>query len=818
MFKKKAEIISVIFLIIVGLVALILFFQQEPVILNYDLGNSEKLINEVELNVERAIESSIIEFLNNGFSDLENGNVWYCNMQYPSTYEGESYIALKNYLTVNINSVISVLEENGYDVEFPKISILNNETDISKLKKEDLQIELADFYVTSTGSNVVIREDLSKVYNIEWPVLEMYSVFYNWTAHDAGYMEQTFKELLFEEKACQAIISDCNCANVGVPSDTKKQLKISSQDVFNVMDDYVIRKLELQFDTNSIECSFDFEQLKIENEEYSAYVESESSIYANKVGILDKDPDKYRYDYGEYNIQYAFPDSSELNNYGCPIDFGEAAAKGSSYPGVVRNPAPTSAMQELDPITFSEGLINNYEEINFSYYELVYMGESCQDFEEEVPTQKSELYAVNKKLAFLVNVYCEDKSIQLDSGDYLRAEVKARLAIGETCPIPYEENVNTFDKESICLDVGGGGGGGAGSCSVEDPCNPCETCVGANSFGIGVCEPLPFGTPTNVTCEICDGLGNVTAAPSNMTCDGLCHTCNGVDTGFDACVPATAENGLYNESNPIMCNGETPCAVCDQNATCNGVAPAEFYENNVVDSSVCADCESCGINALGLPACVPNLDDDGDFVSGRECKVCLNGTVVPAPVGAVDPKVCSTCEVCNTAGECGYEPGVTETITGVCAECQTCGPSGGSAACVADTSQNGNVCGSTRNGDINCKVCGDGVCIGDTNKIGDVCRTTNRGCEFICGATGSCNQVSNLDALCSRIYPPPEGLECLLGNEYGVCNSGGFCVRQILPEMPEGKKCCGDKICDASDDCCDLGSEWICGSCEDETT
>lgn len=800
---------------------MLLLFQQETIDLNFDIGSSSQSINEVEINVERAIERSIVEFLNNGFSDLENGEVWYCNMQYPADYKKEVYGSLHRYLTTNINSVVSVLEENGYDVSRPEVIILNNDTSYIDLKNQSLRIELKNFFVTSKGSNIEIIEDLNKIYEINWPVLELYSVFYNWTGHDAGNMEQIFRQELFEEKGCQAILSNCNCkAGDLINQDLKDQILIDSSDIYRVMSDSVVRNLELQFDTESIDCSVEFDYLKVDNEEYSAYVESESSIYSNKPTVLAKNKSKYTYRYGELPIQYAYPDSSELNNYGCPIDSTQALSKGSTYPGVVRDPASTISMIPLPEVVFNEREIDNYREINFSFYELNYMGESCQDnLVNPIPTEKSQLYAASKSFAFLATIKCEDRSVKLESGDYLYAEIKTRLALGESCQLPYKENLNTESRMAICLETGGGGGSGSGqSCSTSNPCTPCEECKNQNNFGIGICVPLPPGTPTNVTCEVCDGNGSTMPAPAQTQCEGLCSACDGLNVGLNACIPATKDNGLYNASNPLTCNGALPCAVCDENATCAGVAPPEFYTENIVDSSICGVCESCGVLFSGMPGCVPNLEDNGEFVPGAECQVCNNGTVVPAPTGSIDVEDCGTCEVCTAGGTCGYEAGFSESITGVCPVCQSCGGSYGSGAqCLSDPSKNGNACGTAFNRRNRCSTCQDGVCAGEPTKVGTTCWTRD-GCHLECGSSGYCNVISNLDAFCSKIFQPPKGLECLIGPEPGVCNAGGFCVRQLTPSMPSGKKCCGTKLCDATEDCCDLGSEWVCGACEDETT
>jgi hypothetical protein len=814
-FNRKGEVISVIFLIIIALVALSVFYQQEPVLLNFDLGSSSEIISEVDLNVDRAILTSMQEFLEGGFSDYENGEVWFCDSQYPVDFKTEANTSLHRILEKNINTAITVLEDSGFEIDYPTIEVVTNFTTYDLLKSQPIIIVLSDFYVYSQGENVVLKEDLSRIHEKDWPVWELYVGFHSWMSDNAGDFEATIKRELFEEQSCQAILSNCNCEQGDLLDEaTKKGLRLDSGEVYQVLDT-VRRNLELRFNTSTITCEFSVENIKIENDEYSAYIESLSSIYNNAPGLIEKRSD-YTYSYGKFDVNYGFPDGSRFSNYGCPLNENEADERGSDFTGITRE--PTEYVAELPSVDFNEDRIIDPTGINFSFYESNYLGETCQD--EEVSSkisQKSQLYSVSKKLALLVNMKCEDSSIQIDENTNLFTEVKLRLAVGESCPLPFKENVNTEDRLPMCLDSGEGGESDLGTCSTEDPCNPCQFCDGVDPFtGYGSCQPLPLGVPTNITCEMCDGNGSTMPQPQTEACGEECHSCDGITVGESACKAATPENGLYNESNPMTCNGEIACAVCSITATCDGSAPAEFYENNVIDSSMCGPCEACGLNFLNVSACVANLEDNGEFIPGRECAVCNNGTIVSAPTGSKDREDCSTCEVCTAGGTCGYDSVFTPQSRDSCSVCQTCGGSVGSGArCVADLTQDGNACGNRYTN--KCNTCSSGSCTAELDNVGNWCKTA-RGCTFGCSETGSCNVATNPGDFCAKIFPVPDHLSCLTGDLPGVCRSNGFCGQQAWPTLPEGQKCCGDILCGESEECCDLGTQFICGSCEDDTT
>ncbi len=807
--KKKAEAISVIFLVVVGLVALFVFFQQEQVSLDFDIAQSSQVVSEVELNIDKAISVAMEQFLRQGFSSYENGDVWYCNSQFPVNFSTEGKPSLKYYLDTNIKSTISVLEERGFTIDYPTITIHANTSDIEELKNSPVIIELSDFYVYSEGSNVVLKEDLAKVYQKDWPVWDFFFSFYEWNSQDAGSLEYTLKSELFESKSCQALTSKCDCEEDGFFTDqVLEELNLKSSDV-KVALDMVVSDLEEKFESQSVSCSYEIDKIKIDNQVETVFAKTKSSVLnGGIISFLERNTQKYDYDYGEYVIDYAFPDTNAINN-GCPSPVPlEGAIDRVAGEGGVQYVLPEVDFNSNQIININ-AIRNAQNEDGKKYYSSVSYECTDEEGENSIQSQKTQLISVSKKLALLFTVRCEDSAYLFQDNTPLASEVSLRIAIGETCPVPYEEV--ELEDQSIFQCVEGEGPPPIpeeGVCESNADCSICETCgVFNEEFGIKTCQPKPYGTTTGVTCEICDGQGNTTPLEAGFDdCSQECHVCNGINVTEAACQPASVDNGLYDPQKPMTCDSTGHCNVCGEDGTCSGVATEEFYLENIIDSQHCGACNTCGINSDGNAACVANIEDNNEPIPGQECRVCMNGSIEMAPVGYKDSAFCSRCETCTNSGACGFVEGASRDW---CPSCMSCGASGDGAACVSDSSKDGRSCGQW-----GCMTCSGGVCGADLSKDGNACRGSSYGCTFAC-ENGRCN-ADTVGDFCSRIFPPPEGMECLESVQ-GICSDSGSCVPQQYV-LPEGQKCCGTEICSSNEECCNLGNSWICGACNDETT
>lgn len=784
-FEKKASAVALVLVAILGLVFAYVLSENFTSPIDVDKSKKGEIASQVDVAMDRAITLGISDFLLNGFSD-EN-KVWYCNYPYPP-YLNETNRSIHDMVDRRVETYLETLRNEGYDISSPEISFDVDSLNEMELRNNSISVSVEDFFIGITQDDLEFKQNLDKSYDYDWPVWLMYNNILTWMEGNAGNLTNEIYENVFKEKPCQAITSSCDCHNdTMIPDSIKDNISLKEEDLYVALNNS-LDKLNDKFAGTNIVCSYTLDKVHIENEPKIEYEYSLTSYLNESSDVIEWDESKYEYNYTHYLDDYSLPNPGSDPLGGCPtaIELNETWNESYGFNEV------TVREKRID---FETGIKNTYD----SDFE----SETCAN--SDLLIQKNELFAMDKKAGLLITYRCEDPtiSIETDSGiGPLASEIKLRVAVELVCPLPTEEDI-TQAPAFVC---GGGGGGGAvvtGTimCDFPNSCSDCEQCVLDESSDTGyACLPEPEGVPCD-TCTACDGNGACNQPiPAGFPddCEGNCMVCDGENIGVAACAPAAGD--LYIESNNQACDGT--CLLCDQNAQCNRV-PEDF---GLVDSSFCGSCKTCGLDGDGSASCIANPEDDGEFVSGQECSMCLEGNIVPATDGAVDPSFCGTCEVCS-GGACGYDPILSQQdfITKQCGSCTTCGLNdAGNAACIGDSTQNGNVCGNA-----GCSICTDGKCGGSPTTLGQLCRTDSS-CETRCDANGKCSDGSaTAGDSCSKNFAA-----CITS---GICSDKGKCIGGI----PDGKQCCGSLICSSGDPCCPNGGGigiWTCEACDDSTT
>ncbi|MBW3002423.1 hypothetical protein KY338_04675 [Candidatus Woesearchaeota archaeon] len=916
----KASAAALVLVSLLAVVAGALFTLHSYDKFEVDRSRQNEISTEAAITLSRAISLGINDFALNGFS--KNNKYWYCNYPLPP-YTDEANESVDWFVNERIRNYIQALREQGKFVNMPDIKNDVAGLEITGLNMDSISYDVSNYIVGVESDEFTEKQDISSRYTNPFKVWLMYNNFYDWMRDNAGHLTENIYTEVFENKACQAISTDCDCPGSEngrfIKNATIDEMKLEIEDVYPALDKS-LEELNAKFEGTGITCEYRIEKYHIENEEKIDYsYAADSYLDQGKTDTLDWDQVLYNYEYKIWYDDFTLPNPGQDELGGCPTTDPEIDA---TYREQRIN--LDVDVDETESVEFEDGTCTSNV-----MFELFHVEE----------------FALNKKLGLLLTYSCSDPSVSIESPDGLKpftGEVGLRVSVRMDCPTPSLTKVNGNDENSfIC------GGGGGSSCfpagtkvltpggevniedvevgqvviaydlendrqvvsrvsEIESPvregvyvindglvevtdehpfrarkkdgtvawaaidkehakedseinepilgleigdflftsgnswaevesmvyvpgavqtynlkqvdfynnffadnllvhnkhmgvegdifcpieCPECQMCA---MDGDGwICIPVLMGTSCGEdVCMICDDAGACTLpAPQGMPddCPGDCMVCDGVNMGVEACI--LGEGGLAED---YACS--VPCYVCSADAVCDKI-PEDFSE---IDSSLCGDCQTCGL-VNGLPACMPDVEEDGDQCGAGACQICENGACVQADDGFKDTD-CDICEVCVT-GDCGYSAQFSGSLD-ECGTCQACGEENGEAACVADPVAQGKVCGG--NG---CSTCQGTECLPDSSTAGNLCATDGP-CETRCSSEGYCDDGSS-----TRGTHCDAGLDCMSG----VCQEDGNCG---VPASFYGKQCCGDILCNAGDPCCPHGDgigQWTCSACDDITT
>ncbi|MBW2973647.1 hypothetical protein KY346_04595 [Candidatus Woesearchaeota archaeon] len=919
--NTKASAAALVLLSLLAVVAGALFTLHSYDKFEVDRSRQNEISTEAAITLSRAISLGINDFALNGFSKYNK--YWYCNYPIPP-YTDEANESVDWFVNERIKNYIQALREQGKFINMPEIKNDVNSLDMNLLNPDSITYDVSKYIVGIETDEFTEKQDISNRYTNPFKVWLMFTNFYDWMQDNAGHLTENIYTEVFENVACQAISTDCDCPGNEngrfIKNATIEEMSLKIEDVYPALDKS-LAELNQKFEGTGITCEYRLEKYHIENEEKISFSYTANSyLDQGKTDTLDWDQTLYDYEYKIWYDDFTLPNPGQDELGGCPTTDSQVDA---TYREQRIN-------LDVDVDETISGEFEGRECTSNTLFELFHVEE----------------FALNKKLGLLLTFACSDPSVSIESPEGLKpftGEIGLRVSVRMDCPTPSMILVNGNEQDSfIC------GGGGGSSCftagtkiltpgremNIEDvevgqaviaydlendeqvvtrvteleapiregyyiinnglievtdehpfrakkadntigwaaidkehakqdseiteliydleigdylftednewieitsmdyvkgpvqtynlkqidyynnfyangllvhnkhmgiegdifcpiECPECQMCV---MEGEGwACVNVPMGTACGEdVCMICDNAGACTLpAPLGMPddCPEDCMVCDGVNTGVEACI--LGEGGLAED---YACS--VPCYVCSAEAVCDKI-PEDFTQ---IDSSLCADCTTCGLDANGLPACLPDVEEDGDQCGEGACMICENGGCVQADDGFKDTD-CAICEVC-TAGACGYSAQFSGSLD-ECGTCQTCGEENGEAACIADQLQQGQVCGGS-----GCSTCQGTECLPDSATAGNLCATDGP-CQTRCNSQGYCQ-----DGSATQGNSCDAGLDCMSG----VCQEDGNCG---VPASFFGKQCCGDLLCNAGDPCCPHGAgigQWTCSACDDITT
>jgi cysteine-rich repeat protein len=352
----------------------------------------------------------------------------------------------------------------------------------------------------------------------------------------------------------------------------------------------------------------------------------------------------------------------------------------------------------------------------------------------------------------------------------------------EACDFGIENGPNAGCEEDCTLSCAD-----ATSCADGDACNGEETC-----------ESVTIGTQTGKRCVAGTALLNGTSCGTGMLCINEVCTAASCGDGYttapeecddanamagDGCEPTTCTFTCVSTDQARNCTPADPCA---GQGTCNDATHTCTPGTPLDDNTACGTGGYCKAGACTQPVC-PNgtqepgeTCDDGNQTDGDGCdNDCTYSCVTPATD-------CGTPPVCSAYA---------------CTGSHTC-------TIVADTSQNGETCGTNgetcQNGACTGGVCGNGVTeigeqcdFGADNGPGTGCESN---CQFSCTMSpDSCddgNACNGTEACVAVTVKSRSGQKCSAGtplSDNTSCGTGKICKAQLCVSSV-----CGDGYVDSA--------------------
>lgn len=326
-----------------------------------------------------------------------------------------------------------------------------------------------------------------------------------------------------------------------------------------------------------------------------------------------------------------------------------------------------------------------------------------------------------------------------------------------------------------------------GACACAHGTTKCGTaCIVAGSAcSTGKAGPCAAGTLACVNnAPVC----KQTVQPKPETCNGIDDDCDGViDNGATCPAGQTCTGGqcvTVKKGNGQSCASGTECTsgFCADGVCCDGACAGTCEACNVAGSvGTCAA-------VTGTPAAGHGTCPGDSSVCGRAACDGVNRAACTYPSAAT---VCSAASCTNgVATDAGHCDGAGHCTAGAQHSCNT-------YLC------NGNVCGTTCNGDPQCApgaYCSGGNCVQDL-PAGSICATNSQclsgvclgnhcctaacsasGCQNACDATGACVNAAT-------------GSPCA----GGICNGAGSCVACVQnSDCPGTNTDCQQHVCQSN--------------------
>jgi len=417
---KKANILAAV---IVGAVLLaggtILLTQLAPD--DRKVDDQQRITAEADATMRQAIALGISEWMRNGFSD-EN-KVWYSTGALPPSFD-ESKEGLNSIVNQKVEEYLDRLRDENEDYYIADEVEVNFA--VTPPLADDLTQMVADaveFKVGLESADFSQIEDISKPYNYPYKAWMIYSNMEMWMRENADQITQTLYSDALLGTPCQLVSGACDCQEAEITEAAKEQIRLTEDDVTPILDARV-QTLSEMFAGQGITCTYEIEMMSIENTEKISWAQGD----VGPEGTLAVQPREM--DYG-YTME-RWVDEQRTRPKGDPCD-GLPQADGTTT--IPDGCTVRDLLTDTNGNPVMDGTVEAYVEPNPNDNEV------CPDIpeSEQSVTYMVNMLAMDKKLAVLMAVKCEDPgtSIETPQGlEPLAGEIRLRLAIALDCPVP----------------------------------------------------------------------------------------------------------------------------------------------------------------------------------------------------------------------------------------------------------------------------------------------------------------------------------------------------------------------------------------------
>jgi hypothetical protein len=429
-FDKKANILAAV---IVGTVLL-----AGGAILLQQMGSDESKVDdqqritaEADSTMRQAIALGINDWLKNGLSN--QNKIWYSTGALPPNFD-ESKDSLNAIVNKKVVEYMDRLrqENNDYFID-QKVSVnFNVETPLSD-DHESMNAIVTEFKVGLESDESSQIEDISTTYSYPYKAWLMYENLNSWMMTNADGMTQHLEMDAIKKKSCQLVKGTCTCDDDEFSPAIVDSIKLTENDVTDVIDAR-IETLNNLFTGTGITCDYTVDMMNIQNTEKIRWAQGDVGPNGTNKVILREDNSDQGYIY-------------ELQNW---VDEQRTRPKGDGCDGLPQASGDNTVPEDCtvrdyliddDGNYVEDAFTGSYTEPSTANNEICSSlpGGSANDGGSQAQSMKVGMLAMDKKLAILMTISCEDKSENIETPqglEPLSAEIRLRFAIAVDCPIP----------------------------------------------------------------------------------------------------------------------------------------------------------------------------------------------------------------------------------------------------------------------------------------------------------------------------------------------------------------------------------------------
>jgi hypothetical protein len=459
---KTASILPAIIVITVVLAGgAILLTQLAPT--DQKVDDQQRIQAEADQTMRQAIALGINDWMMNGFSN--QNKVWYATGSIPPDFT-EAKNSLNEMVNLRVQEYMDRLrsENEKYYIN-PDVVV---SFDVAEPLADDLTALKAgsqEFKVGLETSDQSQIADISDQYSYPYKSWLIYTKMNEWMSSNADQITQSLHDDALLAKPCQLMTGGCDCAQAEFSNASIEGIKLNQDAVTPVLDARV-KVLNDALAGQGVNCGYQIEMMNIQNTEKITWTTGDAG--PNKTTQVQPRPSDYTY------VLERWEDEERTRPKGDECDGLPQLAGGTNVPA-------SCTVRDVTPI--SDGTVSAYTEPDPDD------NEDCQGFVTRMgalgggganlaQTMKIGMLAMDKKLALLMTVYCEDPNQKVESDTGLRpmrAEIRMRVAIALDCPIPSRtKDIYMTDK----------------SLYAEDP----GTCPGGSCFPAGTMISMADGS------------------------------------------------------------------------------------------------------------------------------------------------------------------------------------------------------------------------------------------------------------------------------------------------------------------------------------